>query len=239
MNCISPPELEASQLLAYLDGEADPQTASHLEQCEYCRGKANALDRLQDRLTSHLYRITCPSSLELGEYQLHILPASQMLIVAQHVRECPHCERELDQLQDFLGELMPTPAGGLLGKAKVLIARLISSEAGPGSPWAVPALRGEAKGPLVFEADGIVITLDVQTGSNKQASIQGQVAADDQDQWTGAVVRLQQAGTPVLTASLDDLGAFAFEAVPPGSIDLKIASPNGVEVQIPNIDIAI
>jgi hypothetical protein len=239
MNCISPPELEVSQLLAYLDGEADPQTTSHLEHCEYCRGKANALDRLQDRLTSHLYRRTCPSSLELGEYHLRLLPAPQMLLLAQHVRECPHCERELAQLQDFLSELMPTPVAGLLGKAKVLIARLISSEASPGSPMAVPALRGKAKGPLVFEADGLVITLDVQSGSHKQASIQGQVAADDQDQWTGAVVRLQQAGPPVLTASLDDLGAFAFEAVSPGSFELRITSPNGVEVQIPNIDIAL
>jgi hypothetical protein len=162
-----------------------------------------------------------------------------MLLLAQHVRECPHCERELAQLQDFLSELMPTPAGGLLGKAKVLIARLISSEAAPGFPRAAPALRGEAKGSLVFEADGVVITLDVQPGSHKQASIQGQVAADDQDQWTGAVVRLQQAGPPILTTSLDDLGAFAFEAVSPGSIELRITPPNGVEVQIPNIDIAI
>src|SRR6185503_18641157 len=111
MNCISPPELEDYQLLAYLDGEANQGITSHLERCEYCHERANALARFQDRLKSRLYRVSCPSSLELGEYHLRLLPAPQMLLVAQHVRECPHCERELAQLQDFLSELMPTPEG--------------------------------------------------------------------------------------------------------------------------------
>jgi len=142
MNCISPPELEADQLLTYLDGEADQGTISHLEDCEYCREKANSLARLQDRLSSRLYRITCPSSLELGEYHLRILPPSQMLIVAQHVRECPHCGRELAGLEAYLAE--PAPPPGLLEPARVLIAQLVGGQSG------FPVLRGEAKGPLVF-----------------------------------------------------------------------------------------
>lgn len=231
MNCISPPEPETHQLLAYLDNEADQGTISHLARCEYCREKANALARLQDYLTSRLYRITCPSSLELGEYHLHLLPASQMLIVAQHVRECPHCQREVAGLEEYLAEL--TPQSSLLEPVRVLFAQLVGGQA------SFPALRGEAKGPLVFEADGIVITLDVQSSPNGQVSIQGQVAADDQDQWTGAVVNLLQVDMPELTSALDDLGAFGFDEVRPGSSELKITSPNGVEVQIPKIDIAV
>jgi len=238
MNCISPPELEDSRLLAYLDGEADQQTRSHLERCEYCRGKANALGRFQDNLTSRLYRITCPTSLELGEYHLRVLPDSQMLLVAQHVRECPHCTREIAQLTDFLSDLTPTLEENLLGKVKVLLARLVGGQtAEAGSAPAFSALRGEAKGPLVFEADGIVITLDVQSSLQQQVSILGQVAADNQDQWIEAVVQLQQADIPELTASLDDLGAFGFEGVRLGSIQLTITSTHGIEVLIPNIDI--
>lgn len=231
MNCISPPELETDQLLAYLDGEADHGTISHLEHCEYCREKANVLARLQDHLTSRLYRITCPSSLELGEYHLRMLPAPQMLLVAQHVRECPHCTREVAALEEYLAELAPQP--GPLEPVRVLIAQLVGGQAG------FPALRGEAKGPLVFETGDIVITLDVQSSPNGQASIQGQMAADDQDQWTGALVKLQQADTQELTAALDDLGAFSFEGVRPGSIQLEITSSDSVEVQIPNINITI
>jgi len=85
----------------------------------------------------------------------------------------------------------------------------------------------------------MVITLDVQSSPNGQASIQGQVAAENQDQWTGAFVKLQQADMQEWTAVVDDLGAFSFEGVRPGSIQLKITSFNGVEVQIPNIDIIV
>src|SRR4029453_18888883 len=107
----------------------------------------------------------------------------------------------------------------ILVRAKVLFAQLVG---GSGSTPAFGALRGESKGPLTFEADGVVITLDVQPVASEQASILGQLAADDQDGWTGAKVELQQVDSPQVTASLDDLGAFRFEAVRPGSIKFTI-----------------
>ena len=207
MNCISPPELSDRQLLEFLDGEAEPETTHHLGTCQYCRNKADALARLQNGLTARLYRITCPSPLELGEYHLQILPSSQMLVMAQHVRECPHCEAEVAQLENFLQDLTPGVKTGFLGAIRVLAARLVSGN----DPALRPALRGGSKGPLIFEADGVVITLDVQPGSSGQASILGQLAADEQDQWTGAKVELQQSDSPQLIVSLDDLGAFRFE----------------------------
>jgi hypothetical protein len=239
MNCISPPELEDRQLLAYLDGDADQQTKSHLEHCEYCREKAKALGQFQDHLSSRLYRITCPSSLELGEYHLHMLPPSQMLLVAQHLRECPHCTREIGELTDFLSDSVPTLGEGLLGNVRVLIAQLVGAGTQPGSTHTFPVLRGEAKGPMLFEADGIVITLDIQSGPNRQVSILGQVAADDQDNWLDGVAKLQQTNLSDLTVTLDDLGAFRFDVAHPGSIKLTVTSPHNIEVQIPNIDINI
>lgn len=240
MNCISPPELEDGQLLVYLDGESNQQIRSHLEHCEYCREKAKALGQFQDHLSSRLYRITCPSSLELGEYHLHMLDAPQMLLVAQHLRECPHCTREIAQLKEFLSDLMPTSEENLLGNVKVLLARLVGGQtAESGSIPAFSALRGESKGPLIFEADGVVITLDVQPDSNKQVSMLGQVAADDQDQWTNALVELQQADATPITTTLDDLGAFRFEAVRSGVLHILITSTEGVVIQSPNIDIAV
>ena len=103
-------------------------------------------------------------------------------------RECPHCEAEVAQLENFLKSLTPDVKPGLLGAVRVLVARLVDGT--KSAPRL--ALRGGSKGPLIFEADGVVITLDVQPGSSGQVSILGQVAADDQDQWTGAKVELQQ-----------------------------------------------
>jgi hypothetical protein len=241
-NCVSPPELEDGQLLAYLDDrEAHPATALHLKMCPYCRERAGALDRVQKRLRSRLYRLNCPDPMELGEYHLRMLPASQMLVVAQHVRECPHCAREVSELDGFLSDLAPAPGEGLLGQARVLFARLVGrGQPGGTALTAAPAaLRGAGEGPVTLEADGIVITLELQPGSNGQVSIFGQVAAGEQDEWTGALVELRPAGAPFLTALLDDLGAFEFEGLAPDSIELTITSPHGIAVHSPRIDIAL
>ena len=239
MECVSPPELHDRHLWSYVDGEADHETLLHLERCEYCSEKAKALAQLQVRVRSRLYRINCPSSLELGEYHLRMLPASKMLVVAQHVRECSHCAREVEQLQGYLSKLTPTGETGLLGGIKVLVARWVGGN--PESISSAPsALRGEAKGPITFEADGMVIILDIQPTTEGRVSVLGQVAADDQDSWTNAVVEFRQVDTPTITtASLDDLGAFRFEEAHPGSTEITITSSNGIIVQTPNFDIAV
>jgi len=233
MNCISPPELSDRQLLEFLDGEAEPETTHHLGICQYCRNKADALAQLQNGLTTRLYRITCPSPLELGEYHLRILPSPQMLVIAQHVRECPHCEAEVAQLENFLKDLTADVKPGLPEIVRVLVARLVDGAA------PMPALRGERKGPIILEAEGVVITLDVEPGSDGQVSILGQVAADEQDQWTNALIELQQADRQPVTTSLDDLGAFRFEAIRPGATQIMITSTEGVVIQSPDIDITV
>jgi len=238
MECVSPPELDDSHLWSYVDGEAEPETMLHLEQCGYCSEKAKALAQLQGRVQSRLYRINCPSSLELAEYHLRMLPDSKKLVVVQHVRECVHCARELAQLEGYLNELGPTGETGLLEGLKVLVARWVGGNPEGRLP-APSALRGEAKGPLTFETDGTVIILDIQPTSKGLASVLGQVAADDQDRWTGAAVELRQADGPPITTSLDDLGAFWFEEAHPGSTEITITSLNGIIVQIPNFDIAV
>lgn len=232
-NCVFPPELDDKQLLAYLDGEADPATITHLDGCAYCREKAKTLDRFQKRLTNRLYRLTCPPSIELGEYHLRMLPASRMLVVAQHVRECPHCARELSELEGFLGEQASTE--GLLGRAKLLIARMVG--AGDLTFTPAPALRGEAKGPITFAAEGIIIVLDMQPAMEGRADILGQVAADNQDDWTGAVVELRKDGLLQISSTVDDLGAFRCEGVIPGQHELKITSKNDSVVVISNFEV--
>ncbi len=246
MNCASPPELTDRQLLAYADGEADNQVATHLAQCPYCREKARYLSYWQNQLTAKLYRMTCPSSIELGDYHLGLLPTAQTVSVAQHVSDCPHCQREVAQLRDYLrGELAPALEADPMARVKVLIARLVGGlgEPGPdGGPALAPVLagiRGEAKGPLTLEADGLLIVLDIQPAAEGRVTILGQVAADDQDHWTGASVELRQGGARQMTATIDDLGAFRCEGLPPGPTEILISPSSGIPVLIPNINIAV
>jgi len=234
--CISPPALDDRQLFLYLDGKGDQEVISHLERCAYCLERANALADLQSRLTSRVYRITCPSPMELGEYHLRMLPASEMHLIRHHIGECPHCTRELAQLEAFFStDLAPTETS-LFGQARVLIARLVSSLGEPGQT--VAALRGDAKGPLTLQADGIVIVLDIQPGKEGKVNILGQLAAEDQDQWTGASVELHQGGELEFSSTVDDLGAFYSEGIIPGSKELRITSKDSFIRVVSNFDVA-
>ena len=234
MNCVSPPELDEVQLLAAIDGEADPRTAAHLAGCPYCRARADELAALQKNLTARLYRLACPSSLELGEYQLGMLEKLQAAAVAAHLRECPHCSLETARLTSYLDEPALSTQAGLLDGIRVLVARLAGdrSEGGPHAAGSfTPAfamLRGGDQGPITLEADGILILLDIRPTAGGEATILGQVAAQEQDSWTGAQVELIQGDRPPLSARVDDLGAFRFEGVVPGPVELRITPESGV-----------
>lgn len=237
-NCVLPPEPDDIQLLAYLDNpQANQETAQHLQMCPYCRQRAENLNRYQKRLATKLYRITCPSPMELGEYHLRTLTAPQRLVVAQHLRECPHCMQEISRLEEFMSEL--TPRSDVLDTAKIRFARLVSGGTQTGFPQASPALRGVSKPLPIFEAGGVVISLDLQQGPHGEISILGQMAADDQDQWTGATVELKQAYLMPVYTSIDDLGAFKFDAVDPGSTQMTITSPDGMVIQTETVFISI
>lgn len=233
MKCISPPALEDSQLLAYLDGEAD-EVEDHLAQCRYCSQRAGALDQVQKKLIARLYRVDCPPPEALGEYQLGMLATEQRVSVARHLMSCPHCRQELEQLKNYLSELAPAAPTSPLEQVKVLVARLVgqgeAGETAAGSPEfaaAYAALRGGSEGPITMEADGVLIVLDPEPGREGSVTIQGQVAADDQERWTGAQVEAHQEGEVRMTTTVDDLGAFRLEALQPGPTELHLIPAGG------------
>jgi hypothetical protein len=174
--------------------------------------------------------------MELGEYHLRHLPASRRLVIAQHLRECPHCMQEMTKVEEFLSEF--TQPVSVLESAKLLLAKLVGGNE-TGSFQSAPALRGQAKNLPIFEAEGIVISLDLESIPNGEITLHGQVAADDQDQWTGATVELKQRYLSPVRTTLDDLGAFTFETVDPGSTQITIVSPEGAAIQTETVFISI
>jgi len=230
MKCITSPALDDSQIVSYIEGEADESVGAHIKKCPYCSERAAQWTLLQNSLRKQLYRVTCPTPLELGDYHLGFLPDPQKLVVAQHVRECPLCRREMAELEDFLNEL--APKAGVIEKAKVLIARVIGGENG-----FTAVLRGEVKGLLTLEADGIVIILDIQQADGGMVNILGQMAADDQDKWTEALVELSQGGKLEFSTTVDDLGAFHTEGIIPGSKELRIISKDSSLIVVSNFEV--
>ncbi len=245
MACVSPPELNDRELLTCIEGEADPQMMAHLEQCLHCREKAHRLTRLQDRLTAQLYRITCPSPLELGEYHLGLLPRDQAAAVARHLAECPHCAREVAQLTDYLAELAPTMEPGLLEqvkeRVKVLVAHLVNGGLAAGlltQPTLTPAyagIRGGEGEPFLYQADDVQIATEVQDDAERPGRkvLLGLVIGMEP---SGVKAHLWQAGQRVAVVPVDELGNFVIPSLAPGSYELILSGPE-VEIHIQDLEI--
>ena len=161
MECVAPPQLDDSQLLAYIDGEAAPPVATHLARCPACRERAQGLGRLIGRMTVALYRLDCPTSTALGEYQLGLL--ADDAAISAHLTECVHCRAEVAQLQGFLAATEREFEPGIVKRAQVLVARLLGGgrRSGPALTLGLAGVRG-GDAPLIYEAGDLQITLTVE-----------------------------------------------------------------------------
>ncbi|MFQ5856036.1 MAG: hypothetical protein ACE5LU_10370 [Anaerolineae bacterium] len=242
MTCTSPPELDDIQLLTYVDSEADQQVVAHIDRCPHCREKARRLARLQDRLTARLFRVTCPSPEELGEYHLQVLPSERADAVARHLAECPHCTHEVVQLKAYLRELAPTLEPSRLGqvkeRARVLIAQLVSGGEGGALPLApVPAgIRGEEEGPYIYQAGDVQIAIEVQDDTDQphRRVILGLVTGTEDTRVLEA--HLWQADQSLVTVPVDDLGNFVIPHLVRGDHELIISGPD-MEIHIQSLEV--
>jgi anti-sigma factor RsiW len=236
MQCMSPPELNDGQLLAYLDDAADAAVARHLADCPACRQRAGQLARLLGRMTSALYRLDCPTSAELGEYQLGLLPQPQRAALAAHLAECPHCRAEVAQLRWYLADLTRAEAPNIVERAKVLVARLVSGASTPG-PALMPALPGLRGGdaPLVYEAGDVQITLTVEASEQapERRTLFGLLIGAE---LAGARVRLRQATRLAAETAIDAAGNFVLTNLETSSYELVI-SDRELEIHVQDVNL--
>ncbi len=100
VDCALPPALSERDLIAAIDEEAEPHIVNHLCRCPHCAARAKSLARFQQQLRAKLYRIFCPSSDDLIDYQQGLLPPDRHASITRHLAICPHCSHEamlLDQ----------------------------------------------------------------------------------------------------------------------------------------------
>jgi hypothetical protein len=242
MACISPPALTDGQLLAYVEDDADADTVAHIRQCPYCRERAQDLAQVHRQMAAQLYRAACPATLELGEYELGLLPSAQMFTIQQHVAECPHCTRELLQLQNYLTALAPTlevnPPSVITERVRVLIAHLADSIAGMaplgGAAPALAGLRGEPAQQYVYEAEHVQVILEVQPdlGHADRKEILGLILGLENAQPLEA--HLWQTDQRLATVTIDELGNFVFSALQPGPYELILSSAD-LEIHIQDV----
>jgi hypothetical protein len=271
MVCISTPELSDGQLLAYIEselnseikseinGEIDPTITEHLARCGYCRERHRELAHFHRQLAVLLYRVDCPPSLELGEYQLGLLATERQTFVVEHLKSCPHCQTELQQLAGYLTTVAPTlPADGrsirntiattVTTTVRRAIARLVDATKDalslgrltPSMAPAMAAVRGQIDAPLIYEADGLQIVLVLQP-EGRQGEYQ-----NDQQLLLGLLlgaaepltmqVQLWQGQTLLTTTAVDEGGNFVLAELAAGSYTLLLTAPD-LEIELPPLTV--
>ena len=194
--------------MAYVDGTADQAVIEHIHRCPACARQAQELAALQATLTARLYRASCPTPDHLIAYKQGELGGSEKLTVAQHLRECPHCARELAPLTRDKREDVTS-----CERAEAAIEIRIA----PG---------------MVHPAPQVYQLCDTEIGVTQHASqthpgrwdLSGRVQVGGQvpESVDGATVELYQDGELVATTTVNPRGQFTFRDLELGGYHIHL-----------------
>lgn len=229
----SHPGENRDDLIAYVDGEADPATAEEIRGNPAWAAEAVDYATLQGQLQQRLYRFDCPSSMTLGDYELGLLAPEERTQVAAHATECPRCMTELRTLRVFLADEPDAPPLGIGARVRSVVATLLPAPLSP-----VVRLRGnDDDGTRTYRAGDVTIALD--TGAalvGGRGTIAGLLWRDsgDADTLAGSVVTLRAGNDVIQRTALDDLGNFTFDDLAPATYVVELVLGD-VRIRIENV----
>lgn len=189
---------------------------------------------IEEGLKRTLYRAFCPDSMELDDYLLGKLSQERKTFIRAHLKECPHCRRELKQMQAFIEETRPNLELNLVERVRVLVARLVEASDISGLSPTLQSVRGGEGEVLTYESDGMKVILDIQADAERAdlkiiyGVLVGAVKAGDFRAW------LLQGGEQTGAATVDQFGNFEFPSLTPGEYELVLNGP-GTEIRIKDL----
>jgi hypothetical protein len=193
------------------------------------------MSELEQRITRTLYRSSCPSSTELGEYHLELLPEDRAAAVRQHLVDCPYCSAEVAQLKAFLREVETDLDYSLAEKIQIWIAERIPQF--PDSQEMTPAfaLRGSERPPQVYRAGEAEVTLEYESdpAQKGKGTLLGLLSGVDPK---GLQATLWKAERKVDATTLDELGNFVLDGIEADHYQL-ILTGESFEIHLDDVDI--
>ncbi|RPI93758.1 MAG: hypothetical protein EHM39_12645, partial [Chloroflexi bacterium] len=109
MQCTIPPPLSDDDLSLALDGTAGQSILDHLAQCQGCAARLQEARQFESALKTRVFGLDCPEAGELGDYHLGRISGERTQAIEAHLKRCPHCSAEIEELQAFLREETATP----------------------------------------------------------------------------------------------------------------------------------
>jgi anti-sigma factor RsiW len=230
MRCINPNEIQEGDLLDYVEGRAGPQVRAHVNRCPFCAAEAEGMARIDGLLTAALYRVPCPETEVLVQYQAGLLPAGAGRQIKRHVDQCPHCAGEVARLS-----ALDAPERSLWQEMRRAVRSVVEAVSVRPPARLAAAVRGGVFHQRLYQADG----LDVVLGSEPSRStyqtwqLRGRVTRGGVADATLAscAVRLVQQDRIVAQEAVDDLGYFCLDQLAPGSYELWI--------ELPDVDVVV
>lgn len=193
-------------------------------------------ESLWARREDDLARQPRPSSFELGEYALGLLPAAAAARIKAYLALHPHAAAEVALLQTYLAQGEPAiqPAPGPLARLQTLVMTLRHA-AGPEGVWA--GARGAADAAVYQAGDWqVILDSDDDTQHPGRFVLTGLLLGPETP--TQATATLLSAHTPngSAAAPLDEFGNFVLPNLLPGEYDLALLAPQqAVELHIAGI----
>lgn len=188
------------------------------------------MDSFERDLTNKLYRHDCPSTLELGEFQLGM--NDSVAAHGAHITQCPHCSAELAQLAAFMGETNEESVS-LMDKVRVFLADLLNPPASVLMDGAQPVLRGEndKSAMQLLQFGEYVVSLSVNKGMmiGDLTHKEGVLAFEG---WSAQVTGEGAS----FSAEISPDGGFLIENLSEGSYDLIIQG-NKTEIHLTNLHV--
>jgi len=240
--CNWPVALDDLALIAAIDGEAGPEVMAHLRDCHYCAERARVFEEMQGLLRKQLFRMFCPTSDELAAYQQGMLNGGQRAPITEHLKECPHCTREFNLLEQLSSEALPArspPWDQRIGQnnrsvpsnLRRIAAELIDTHPARPLVGAYGALRLPSQtSQYAYHAENLQLTLGVQPVVSRadRRVVHGALELDDEiyESFDGATAHLLHNETLIRTAELDELGNFVLDDLAPGTYQLALRLPD-------------
>jgi hypothetical protein len=226
LRCVAPSEISDDALLDHARGQGTSHAAAHIQRCALCRADAQEYALLERGLHARLYRRTCPDTLTIGEYAIGMLPQEQLLSIADHLVECPHCAAESRDYTRFLSAPDDPPAErGVLAAIRRLVARPLVA------PDPVAAgLRGAGNGDsITYAAEDIHIFVSVQRATRGGGFVlAGMLQLEDADGASEAEARLFAGDHLLQSERIDEFGSFMFNGISPGAYRIEVRLPDAI-----------
>lgn len=230
LDCIDPGAVQDWELEACADGKAPSHVVEHLEHCPACRAWLRENVELERRLRQVLHRFDCPSPDLLRDYYWDYLPADEHRRVEAHLDVCLHCTTELADLVKFVETERAEPSNTLLARARQATAqvRLVVAQLVSPTQRLVPALRGETREVLLFEAEGVTLSVNLEQEDTGAYTIFGQVLSAEPMTFSSGYARLtaREGDIPPVQEMLDANGGFALSNLHPGIYQLVVCLPD-------------